>query len=90
MSKLHITVTNEGKKVVDSDCDALIVGFLNGSTCDTLDEAPDVTNGQMAMMITSLLQHIEVLTDENTKLPGLILVLNKMMDKTEVKDDGEE
>lgn len=87
MSKLHITVTNDGETVFDSDGDLLMLGVLKGRDCDTLTE--EHGNGaMMATLVTSLLQHIEETTEEHPALPPLILLLNQIMDTKEIKDDG--
>ena len=87
MSKLHITVTNDGKTVFESDGDLLMLGVLKGRDADTLTEGKG-NNAMMATLITSLLQHIEETTEDHPVLPPLILLLNHIMDTKEIKDDG--
>ena len=68
MSNLHITVTNEGNTVFESDGDLLMLGVLKGRDCDTLTEGEG--NGAMiATLVTSLLQHIEETTEDHPQLP---------------------
>lgn len=88
MSKLHLTVWSEGKRLVNTDCDALMVGFLKGNVCDTLTEAPNATIGQIATLCTALLQHIEETTESDPQYPDAIILLNKIMDTKEIKEDG--
>lgn len=87
MSKLHITVTNDGKTVFESDGDLLMLGVLKGCDCDTLTEGHG-NGAMMATLVTSLLQHIEETTEEHPQLPPLILLLNQILDTKEIKDDG--
>ena len=87
MSKLHISVTNEGKTVFESDGDLLMLGVLKGCDCDTLTEGTG-NSAMMATLITSLLQHIEETTEGHPQLPPLILLLNQIMHTKEIKEDG--
>lgn len=85
-SKLHVTVTNDGKTVYDADGEMVMLGVLQGRDCDTLTEG-NGNNAMMATLVTSLLQHIEETTDENPELTPLVIVLNKIM-RTEHLEDG--
>ena len=87
MSKLHLTVWSEGKPLVDTDCDALMVGFLKGNACDTLTEAPNATIGKIATLCTALLRHIEETTESNPDYPDAIILLNKIMTTKEIKEE---
>ena len=84
MSKLHITVTNDGKTVYEADGEMLMLGVLKGRNCDTLTEG-NGNNAMMATLVTSLLQHIEETTDDNPDLPPLVFLLNKIMRTEEIE-----
>lgn len=86
MSKVKVTVTNDGETVIDKECDAVMLGLIADDESETITEAPRINSFQLAMLITALLKHLEDTQERHPEVTDIILLINKMMNMEDSKE----
>jgi hypothetical protein len=88
--KLHVVVTDSVLCPLDTECDLIMIGLLNGTGCRTYTiGSGSISTIQIASLLTSMLRHIEHHTEAHPELNSLIVALDQIVSKRKEGENDE-